>query len=297
MSALMNPLDAVSERDLSLIDLALSMASATEIVLRSRPRDAAILSIKGEMVKRFVVNSDALDIDEEILRALTEVNADALTKVMPPSRRTLQELPGLGVHKAVLGGRLDAAQTVPPPLRVVDGLLEDEVEVLNRAWLKKLAVGTPYVTGLQILGLDGVPVAAGQPVDWGLEKFDIHSLLLKSGCVINPHDLPDWPGLLDEPAPQVSSIQIMGKTVDFEFIKSWPSIESLTERLKTIHTNHLVWCAQKTSVAQLASAGIMDELVTYVIPALGGRVGTHRRLASTRSERVGNGFRMEARFD
>ncbi len=297
MNALMNPLTAVSERDLALIDLAFSMAGATEIVLRTRPRDAAILSANGEMVKRVVVSSDALDIDEEILKALTEVHADALTKVMPPSRGTLQKLPELGVNRAVLGGRLDPGQTIPPTLQVVDGLLEEEVEILNRAWLKKLAVGTPYVTGLQILGLDGVPVEAGQPIDWGLEKFDIHSLLLKSGCVINPDALPDWSTLLDEPAQQARSIRILGQTVDFEYIRTWRDIENLSDQLKAIRTNQVVWCAQKNQVAQLAGADVMDELVTYVIPALDGRVGTRRCVASARSERVGNGFRMDARFE
>lgn len=297
MTAMMSRLNDISERDLSLIDLAFSMASAKDITLRTKPRDAAILSARGEMVKRLVVNDDGLDIDQEILRALVEVDADGLTKVMPPSPGTLKKLAGLGIRQAVLGGRLNSRHSIPPSLRVIDGLLEEEIEVLNRAWLKRLSHGTPYVTGLQILGVDGVPVEAGQSIEWGLEKYDIHSLLLKSGCIVNPDHLPDWSALLETSSQQAASAQILGQTVDFEFIKTWQSMEWLTDRLKKIRSNQVVWCTQRKSLAQMAAAGLMDELVTYVIPALEGRLSTRRYVMSGQGDMVGNGFRLEARFD
>lgn len=290
-------IQCVTPTESAILDLVYSMASANDILVMKNPRDAAALSNEGGVVRKIVARDDQCNIESEIVKTLSTQPADLLTKLMPVSQPLLDQLPGLGVNRVVIGKKTNQKLTIPPGLVLLDGALDDETEVLNRPWLKRSKTGLPLITGLQLLGLDGVPVLTQYSIPWGLEKFDLQSLFISSGCIVNPERLPDVNGLLDCEIEGFDKLELFGRNVQLVRVSDTALPENgrfLRERISDVLGCHITWCLGKGTLESLFQIGMIDEVVTQIVPAINGRV-IDRGCSSTASAgSVGNFARVKS---
>lgn len=290
-------IQCVTPTENAILDLVYSMASASDILVMSNPRDAAALSSEGSVVRKIVARDDQCNIESEIVKTLAARPADLLTKLMPVSQPLLDRLPELGVNRVVIGKKISQNLKVPPGLALLDGALDDETEVLNRPWLKRCKTGLPLITGLQLLGLDGVPVNGQKSISWGLEKFGLQSMFISSGCIVNPERLPDINGLLDCEIDDLKELQIFGRTIRLMRLADTRAAEhgfQLRESISSHSGCHITWCLGKGTLETLFKIGMIDEVVTQIVPALNGLVIDRDCSSTATADSVGNFARIKS---
>lgn len=290
-------IQCVTPTENAVLDLVYSMASASDILVREAPRDAAALSSGGNIVRKIVARDDQCNIESEILKTLETQRADLLTRLMPVSQSLLDQLSSFGINRVVIGKKMDKSVSIPPDIILLDGALNDEIEVLNRPWLKRFKTGLPLITGLQLLGLDGVPVNRQQPICWGLEKFDLQSRFISSGCIVNPENLPDIQGLVDCDTQGRTELGIFGIPIKIVRVNDAHLVSngrSLPGYLTGHKGCHVTWCLGHGTLESLYRIGMIDEVITHVVPAIKGRVINRGCSSMVSADSIGNFARVRS---
>ncbi len=290
-------IQCVTPTENAVLDLVYSMATASDVLVREAPRDAAALSSGGNIVRKIVARDDQCNIESEILKTLETQRADLLTRLMPVSQSLLDQLSYFGVNRVVVGKKMDNRVSIPPGIVLLDGALNDEIEVLNRPWLKRCKSGFPMITGLQLLGLDGVPVDRQQSICWGLEKFDIQSQFISSGCIVNPENIPDIQGLVDCDTRELDDLSLFGSAIKIVRVDDAQLVSiqrGLPENLAGHNGCHLTWCLGRGTLEALYRVGMIDEVITHIVPAINGQLIARECSSAASADSIGNFARVRS---
>ena len=192
-------------------------------------------------------------------------------------------------NPAARGGR---ALLEAEGIRSTAGVLADESEALNSAWTFSIQTGRPKVTWKFAATLDGRCAAADGSSRWvtgPLARADVHrfrslcdAILVGTGTVIA--DDPaltvrghDGTALGRQPLRVVMGLRPVPESSQVLDLAA-PTLQLFThdpsEVLKTLHEReiHHVWLEGGPSVAAaFLEAGLVDEVVAYLAPALLGR--------------------------
>ena len=179
---------------------------------------------------------------------------------------------------------------VDAEIEVVAAICEKEAAFSNRAWLRKLKNGRPYFLWKIASTLDGKVAASDGTSQWitnESSREDVQILRRQSDAILvgtntvkvdNPHLIPrgQFPGYAANPlrvvcgvAELVESAHIFDSAAETLHVKS-KNLEELVSQLKSRDLNQVLVEAGPMLGSAMVAAGLIDEIVIYLAPALLG---------------------------
>lgn len=173
---------------------------------------------------------------------------------------------------------------------VVEGILKEEAEYSNRAWLIKIKKNRPLFTWKVAVTLDGKVAAADGTSKWisnETSRADVQKLRRQSDAILvgtntvltdNPHLIPrgEFAGYSHNPIRIICGQQelpidslVFDAAAQTEVIKS-RSLDLLVEKLKDLDINQVFVEAGPTLGSAMLSHSLIDEIVIYQAPSLLG---------------------------
>jgi diaminohydroxyphosphoribosylaminopyrimidine deaminase/5-amino-6-(5-phosphoribosylamino)uracil reductase len=183
-----------------------------------------------------------------------------------------------------------AAKLRAAGITVVEGVLEEEAALSNRAWLMKIKKNRPFFTWKVAATLDGKVAATDGTSKWisnTTSRADVQTLRRQSDAILvgtntviadNPHLIPrgDFKGYTHNPIRVICGEQQLPKTsqvfddaAQTVVVKS-KDLTQLVAKLNELELNQVFVEAGSTFASALMAAGLLDELVIYQAPALLG---------------------------
>ena len=178
-------------------------------------------------------------------------------------------------------------------IEVIDGIEKEYVAFSNRAWLKKVNTGSPWIITKIAASLDGKIAAADGSSQWitsGDARADVATLRNQSDAIITTtetvlHDDPDLTPRFPHQNPTARSVNpvrivigtreiqasatIKNDRAETRFIKS-RSLNELLEMAQTEKWNQVMVEAGAKFNSALFEADLIDEVVLYQAPTLLG---------------------------
>lgn len=175
-------------------------------------------------------------------------------------------------------------------VRVDGGVRAAEAEAINRTWTHRLRTGRPFVTWKFAGTLDGRAAAADGTSQWitgELARADVHRPRARCGAVIAGTGtvLADDPQLTARPqggTPPTQPLRVVlgrrpipadAKVLDDSartLVVATHDLTSVLAQLGRMGIHHALLQGGPTLAAAFVSAGLVDEVVGYLAPALLG---------------------------
>ena len=175
-------------------------------------------------------------------------------------------------------------------LTVVEGVLEEEAALSNRAWLMKIKKNRPFFTWKVAATLDGKVAATDGTSKWisnTTSRADVQTLRRQSDAILvgtntvitdNPHLIPrgEFSGYSRNPIRVICGEQelpsdslVFDDAAQTEVIKS-RNLDLLVKKLNELGVNQVFVEAGPTLAIAMLDHCLMDELVIYQAPSLLG---------------------------
>lgn len=192
------------------------------------------------------------------------------------------------------------------------GVLAEDAEAVNRTWLHTRRTGRPFVTWKAAATLDGRSAAADGSSRWvtgEAARADVHALRARCGAVL----VGTGTALADDPALTVRDAE--GRTVGRQPLRVVVGKRDLPDGARladgaaeTLHVpthdpaaalaavhargvHHVLLEGGPTLAAAFLRAGLVDEVVAYLAPALLG--GGHPVVGDLGGSSIGDALRLE----
>jgi diaminohydroxyphosphoribosylaminopyrimidine deaminase/5-amino-6-(5-phosphoribosylamino)uracil reductase len=183
-----------------------------------------------------------------------------------------------------------AAKLRAAGITVVEGVLEEEAALSNRAWLIKIKKNRPFFTWKVAATLDGKVAATDGTSKWisnTTSRADVQTLRRQSDAILvgtntviadNPHLIPrgDFAGYTQNPIRIICGEQelpsdslVFDDAARTEVVKS-KNLDLLVEKLNELGVNQVLVEAGPTLASAMLDHCLMDELVIYQAPSLLG---------------------------
>ena len=183
-----------------------------------------------------------------------------------------------------------AAKLRAAGITVVEGVLEEEAALSNRAWLMKIKKNRPFFTWKVAATLDGKVAATDGTSKWisnTTSRADVQILRRQSDAILvgtntvivdNPHLIPrgDFAGYTHNPIRIICGEQelpsdslVFDDAARTEVVKS-KNLDLLVEKLNELGVNQVFVEAGPTLASAMLDHCLMDELVIYQAPSLLG---------------------------
>jgi len=183
-----------------------------------------------------------------------------------------------------------AAKLRAAGITVVEGVLEEEAALSNRAWLMKIKKNRPFFTWKVAATLDGKVAATDGTSKWisnTTSRADVQTLRRQSDAILvgtntviadNPHLIPrgDFAGYTQNPIRIICGEQelpsdslVFDDAARTEIVKS-KNLDLLVEKLNELGVNQVLVEAGPTLASAMLDHCLMDELVIYQAPSLLG---------------------------
>jgi len=183
-----------------------------------------------------------------------------------------------------------AAKLRAAGITVVEGVLEEEAALSNRAWLMKIKKNRPFFTWKVAATLDGKVAATDGTSKWisnTTSRADVQTLRRQSDAILvgtntviadNPHLIPrgDFAGYTQNPIRIICGEQelpsdslVFDDAARTEVVKS-KNLDLLVEKLNELGVNQVLVEAGPTLASAMLDHCLMDELVIYQAPSLLG---------------------------
>ena len=183
-----------------------------------------------------------------------------------------------------------AAKLRAAGITVVEGVLEEEATLSNRAWLMKIKKNRPFFTWKVAATLDGKVAATDGTSKWisnTTSRADVQTLRRQSDAILvgtntviadNPHLIPrgDFAGYTQNPIRIICGEQelpsdslVFDDAARTEVVKS-KNLDLLVEKLNELGVNQVLVEAGPTLASAMLDHCLMDELVIYQAPSLLG---------------------------
>jgi len=183
-----------------------------------------------------------------------------------------------------------AAKLRAAGITVVEGVLEEEAALSNRAWLMKIKKNRPFFTWKVAATLDGKVAATDGTSKWisnTTSRADVQTLRRQSDAILvgtntviadNPHLIPrgDFAGYTQNPIRIICGEQelpsdslVFDDAARTEVVKS-KNLDLLVEKLNELGVNQVLVEAGPTLASAMFDHCLMDELVIYQAPSLLG---------------------------
>ena len=183
-----------------------------------------------------------------------------------------------------------AAKLRAAGLTVVEGVLEEEAALSNRAWLMKIKKNRPFFTWKVAATLDGKVAATDGTSKWisnTTSRADVQTLRRQSDAILvgtntvitdNPHLIPrgEFSGYSRNPIRVICGEQelpsdslVFDDAAQTEVIKS-RNLDLLVKKLNELGVNQVFVEAGPTLASAMLDHCLMDELVMYQAPSLLG---------------------------
>jgi diaminohydroxyphosphoribosylaminopyrimidine deaminase/5-amino-6-(5-phosphoribosylamino)uracil reductase len=183
-----------------------------------------------------------------------------------------------------------AAKLRAAGITVVEGVLEEEATLSNRAWLMKIKKNRPFFTWKVAATLDGKVAATDGTSKWisnTTSRADVQKLRRQSDAILvgtntviadNPHLIPrgDFAGYTQNPIRIICGEQelpsdslVFDDAARTEVVKS-KNLDLLVEKLNELGVNQVLVEAGPTLASAMLDHCLMDELVIYQAPSLLG---------------------------
>ena len=183
-----------------------------------------------------------------------------------------------------------AAKLRAAGITVVEGVLEVEAALSNRAWLMKIKKNRPFFTWKVAATLDGKVAATDGTSKWisnETSRADVQTLRRQSDAILvgtntvitdNPHLIPrgDFAGYTQNPIRIIcgeqelpSDANIFDDAATTQLVKS-KDLDLLVEKLNELDINQVFVEAGPTLASAMLDHCLMDELVVYQAPSLLG---------------------------
>ena len=183
-----------------------------------------------------------------------------------------------------------AAKLRAAGITVVEGVLEEEAALSNRAWLMKIKKNRPFFTWKVAATLDGKVAATDGTSKWisnTTSRADVQILRRQSDAILvgtntvivdNPHLIPrgDFADYTHNPIRIICGEQelpsdslVFDDAARTEVIKS-KNLDLLVEKLNELGVNQVFVEAGPTLASAMLDHCLMDELVIYQAPSLLG---------------------------
>ena len=183
-----------------------------------------------------------------------------------------------------------AAKLRAAGITVVEGVLEEEATLSNRAWLMKIKKNRPFFIWKVAATLDGKVAATDGTSKWisnTTSRADVQTLRRQSDAILvgtntviadNPHLIPrgDFAGYTQNPIRIICGEQelpsdslVFDDAARTEVVKS-KNLDLLVEKLNELGVNQVLVEAGPTLASAMLDHCLMDELVIYQAPSLLG---------------------------
>ena len=183
-----------------------------------------------------------------------------------------------------------AAKLRAAGITVVEGVLEEEAALSNRAWLIKIKKNRPFFIWKVAATLDGKIAATDGTSKWisnTTSRADVQKLRRQSDAILvgtntviadNPHLIPrgDFAGYTQNPIRIICGEQelpadslVFDDAARTEVVKS-KNLDLLVEKLNELGVNQVLVEAGPTLASAMLDHCLMDELVIYQAPSLLG---------------------------
>ena len=183
-----------------------------------------------------------------------------------------------------------AAKLRAAGITVVEGVLEEEAALSNRAWLMKIKKNRPFFIWKVAATLDGKVAATDGTSKWisnTTSRADVQTLRRQSDAILvgtntviadNPHLIPrgDFAGYTQNPIRIICGEQelpsdslVFDDAARTEIVKS-KNLDLLVEKLNELGVNQVLVEAGPTLASAMLDHCLMDELVIYQAPSLLG---------------------------
>jgi diaminohydroxyphosphoribosylaminopyrimidine deaminase/5-amino-6-(5-phosphoribosylamino)uracil reductase len=183
-----------------------------------------------------------------------------------------------------------AAKLRAAGITVVEGVLEEEATLSNRAWLMKIKKNRPFFIWKVAATLDGKIAATDGTSKWisnTTSRADVQTLRRQSDAILvgtntviadNPHLIPrgDFAGYTQNPIRIICGEQelpsdslVFDDAARTEIVKS-KNLDLLVEKLNELGVNQVLVEAGPTLASAMLDHCLMDELVIYQAPSLLG---------------------------
>jgi diaminohydroxyphosphoribosylaminopyrimidine deaminase/5-amino-6-(5-phosphoribosylamino)uracil reductase len=175
-------------------------------------------------------------------------------------------------------------------IKVIEGVLNEEAALSNRAWLLKIEKNRPFFTWKVAATLDGKVAATDGTSKWisnETSRGDVQTLRRQSDAILvgtntvitdNPHLIPrgDFVGYKQNPIRIIcgeqelpSDSHVFDDTARTQLIKT-RDLDLLVEKLNELDINQVLVEAGPTLASAMLDQCLMDELVMYQAPSLLG---------------------------
>jgi len=175
-------------------------------------------------------------------------------------------------------------------IKVIEGVLNEEAALSNRAWLLKIEKNRPFFTWKVAATLDGKVAATDGTSKWISNETslgDVQTLRRQSDAILvgtntvitdNPHLIPrgDFAGYKQNPIRIIcgeqelpSDSHVFDDTARTQLIKT-RDLDLLVEKLNELDVNQVLVEAGPTLASAMLDHCLMDELVMYQAPSLLG---------------------------
>ena len=189
---------------------------------------------------------------------------------------------------AVAAGGADALRAAG--IKVIDGVLTEEVSYVNRAWLTKIEKSRPYFVWKVATTLDAKIAASDGTSKWisnEVSRNDVQRLRRESDAILvgtntvildNPHLIPrgEFSGYSRNPIRVIfgesdlpTDSKVFDNAAETVLVKS-RDLSKLVAKLNEMDFNQVFVEAGSKLASAMVAAGLMDELVIYQAPALLG---------------------------
>ena len=189
---------------------------------------------------------------------------------------------------AVAAGGADALRAAG--IKVIDGVLTEEVSYVNRAWLTKIEKSRPYFVWKVATTLDAKIAASDGTSKWisnEVSRNDVQRLRRESDAILvgtntvisdNPHLIPrgEFSGYSRNPIRVIfgesdlpTDSKVFDNAAETVHVKS-RDLSKLVAKLNEMDINQVFVEAGSKLASAMVAAGLMDELVIYQAPALLG---------------------------
>ena len=183
-----------------------------------------------------------------------------------------------------------AAKLRAAGLTVVEGVLEEEAALSNRAWLMKIKKNRPFFTWKVAATLDGKVAATDGTSKWisnTKSRADVQTLRRQSDAILvgtntviadNPHLIPhgEFSGYSRNPIRVICGEQelpsnslVFDDAAQTEVVKT-RDLDLLVEKLNELGVNQVFVEAGPALASAMLDHCLMDELVIYQAPSLLG---------------------------
>jgi len=183
-----------------------------------------------------------------------------------------------------------AAKLRAAGITVVEGVLEEEAALSNRAWLMKIKKNRPFFTWKVAATLDGKVAATDGTSKWisnTTSRADVQTLRRQSDAILvgtntviadNPHLIPrgDFVGYSHNPIRIICGEQelpsnslVFDDAARTEVVKT-RDLDLLVEKLNELGVNQVFVEAGPALASAMLDHCLMDELVIYQAPSLLG---------------------------